>query len=95
MPFSLASSSGTTYSTTQPSGVPEPGTLLLLSGGLLAHHHPPPRQFPRLYGTTSASQVNRCAVCPERFIGGQQDKLLNLRLCDQHPVERVAVMPRK
>ncbi|HTS51162.1 MAG TPA: PEP-CTERM sorting domain-containing protein [Bryobacteraceae bacterium] len=36
VPFSLASSSGTTYSTTQPSSVPEPGTLLLLSGGLLA-----------------------------------------------------------
>ena len=53
---------------------------------------PPPHYSAQ---NTSASQVNDCAVCRKSFISGQQDELLDLRLRDQHPVKRIAMVPRK
>ena len=43
----------------------------------------------------SPSQVNSGAVCRKRLVGRQQDEFFDLRLRDQHPIERIAVAPRE
>src|ERR1041384_1730455 len=43
----------------------------------------------------SASQVNDWAISSKSLVGGQQDEFLHLRLCDQHPIKRIAMTPRK
>jgi hypothetical protein len=45
--------------------------------------------------TNSSRQVNDGAVCCQSLVRGQEDELLDLRLRDQHPIERIAMVPRK
>src|SRR5450759_1329329 len=53
--------------------------------------------FPAMYrsGKLSTSQVNDRAVGRKCLVCGQQDEFLDLRLRDQHPIERIAMAPRK
>src|ERR1017187_4351484 len=43
----------------------------------------------------SVSYVNHGSVCRKSLVRGQQNEFLDLRLCDQHPIKKIAVAPRK
>jgi len=43
----------------------------------------------------STSQANHGAVCRKRLAGGQQNQFLRQRLGHQHPIEGIAMKPRK
>jgi len=40
-------------------------------------------------------QVNGGAVCGKSVVSGQQNEFLDLRLCDEHAIKRIAVAPGK
>ena len=44
-------------------------------------------------GKLSASHANDGAVCRQSLFGGEQYEFLDLRLCHQHPIKRIAMVP--